>query len=234
VSNVPNDGINSSRRIQENVSLSQLDQIGQLMEATRVERLIRQLSTVRHPDAVVLSIGGEDLQLAHAIRSLVLGNAQAVFRAANTSLDVVDHRMRELGAAIQDMQIDPRSVMLMEYYDMLRDEYGRPSADCAKAGLATSAYIKSFDEVIRVPFNEILNATAIRNQWTYVDGVDEVFASHGICSASSMIVGFDQSVARQGNMLGAFYPNEEGHELVAQVLWQIYLRPYLQQAVGLS
>lgn len=203
------------------------------MEATRVERLIKELSTVRHPDAIVLSIGGEDVQLGDTIRSMFLGNGRAVLASANTSLDLVEHRMHELSAAIQDMRIEPRSIMLMEYYDLFRDEYGRISAECPNAGLATTANFFAAEEGLRRPFNEILAATAVRNEWTYVDGIDEVLATHGICSSSSMIIGFDQSLARQGNVSGSFYPNKEGHELVAQVLWQVHLRPYLQEVAGL-
>lgn len=203
------------------------------MEATRVERLIKQLSTIRHPDAIVISIGGEDVGLTNAIGSILLGRAQSVFGSINATLDRVEQRMNELGAAIQDMQIDPRSVMLMEYYDAFRDEYGRVSAECAEAGLATMANFLAADELVGRPFSSLLAAAAARNEWTYVDGIDEVFATHGICSTSSMIVGFDQSLDRQGDFLGAFYPNRDGHELVAQVLWRVHLRPYLQRVVGL-
>uniref|UniRef100_A0A914WX81 Uncharacterized protein n=1 Tax=Plectus sambesii TaxID=2011161 RepID=A0A914WX81_9BILA len=203
------------------------------MEATRVERLIKQLSTVRHPDAIVISIGGDDLHLADAIRSIIVGSPQPLLRSANATLDQVEHSLNELGAAIHDMRIDPRTIMLMEYYDVFRDEYGHVSAECTSAGLATSANFLAAEELIRRPFNKILAAAAVRNEWTYVDGIDEVFATHGLCSPSSMIVGFDESLNRQGNVLGAFYPNNKGHELVAQVLWQMYLRPYLQQVAGL-
>lgn len=204
------------------------------MEATRVERLIKQLSTVRHPDAIVISIGGDDLHLADAIRSIILGSPQPLSGSSvNTTLDQVEHGFYELGAAIQDMRIDPRSIMLMEYYDVFRDEYGRVSAECPGAGLATSANFFAADELIRRPFNKIVAAAAVRYGWTYVDGIDEVFATHGLCSASSMIVGLDESLARQGDDSAAFYPNSEGHELVAQVLWQVHLRPHLQQVAGL-
>ena len=209
----------------------------------------------RKVDAVTISAGANDLGFAKVLTKCILEDCRESALALTGIYggldlpeaergvdDVVAARAEELKPEFADMAsvlapLDPPAVLLTEYFDPSRDEDGE---FCNRAGLGILRAEAEFAfEKVIVPLNAMVAAgvKASREadrrgdrQWVYVDGIAEQFSGHGYCAQPSdqqWVVDASDSPLRQGELMGAFHPSDDGHKAIAGRLY-----PALRQALA--
>ncbi len=122
---------------------------------------------------------------------------------------------------------------ITEYPDATRDENGA-YCDRVMIGHPTYAFVDGLyapefqwaalyalgqSTNTRLPgVNDKIAEAAVRHGWTYVDGLDEKFRTHGYCSTDSWIVRFTESFWEQHDKEGTFHPNVVGHTTEANII----------------
>ncbi|KAJ1361881.1 hypothetical protein KIN20_021248 [Parelaphostrongylus tenuis] len=69
--------------------------------------------------------------------------------------------------------------------------------------------------------NLLLLKKGIEHGWQVATGIPKLFARRGICSSQSYIRSRMESIATQGNTMGAFHPNEAGHLAVSNEILKL-------------
>ncbi|VDM61789.1 unnamed protein product [Angiostrongylus costaricensis] len=69
--------------------------------------------------------------------------------------------------------------------------------------------------------NLLLLKKGTEHRWHVASGIPSLFARRGICSSQSYIRSRSESIAMQGNTMGAFHPNEVGHLAVSNEILKL-------------
>ncbi|MEF8789009.1 MAG: GDSL-type esterase/lipase family protein [Haloarculaceae archaeon] len=191
--------------------------VGQIEEAKR---------TVgdRSIDALLLSIGGNDVGFASGLKELTAGFSSHgdIAEEVEAEIERLEDKFDTLATAIDDL--DPDHVFITEYpiafFDV--DDDGSVSVGC---GVFTDAPIGGFGiseedalEIKRLGklLNKQVEDAAERHDWTYVDGVVEGFRGHGYCRGEDRyFVTWSESTRRQNDHKGVMHPDQSGHEVIA-------------------
>jgi hypothetical protein len=191
--------------------------VGQIEEAKR---------TVgdRSIDALLLSIGGNDVGFASGLKDLTAGfsSREDVVEEVEAKIESLEDEFDTLSMAIDDL--DPDHVFITEYpiafFDV--DDDGSVSVGC---GVFTDAPVGGFgiteEDALEIKrLGKLLNAhvedAAERHDWTYVDGIVEGFRGHGYCRGEDRyFVTWSESMRRQNDHKGVMHPNQAGHEVYA-------------------
>ncbi|RCN38239.1 hypothetical protein ANCCAN_15863 [Ancylostoma caninum] len=72
--------------------------------------------------------------------------------------------------------------------------------------------------------NMLLLKKGIEHGWHVATTIPSLFARRGICSSQSYIRTREESLALQGNAVGAYHPNEGGHGAVAAEILKLLRR----------
>ena len=192
-------------------------------------------------DAVLVNIGGNDIAFESIIRFCAgVKNCpdkrfdRGGFRQSKdpgdpllrtfvgTAVRRLSTRLDELNERISPL-IEPEQLLLVEYFDPTQG----PDRSCKMLGGLVDRDESQWahDEVLG-PLNQTLKAAAQRHGWTYVDGVDEAFAGHGICAGSDerWIRTPTESFVKQGTfdpvnrLSGTLHPNGAGHRETARLI----------------
>jgi hypothetical protein len=120
-------------------------------------------------------------------------------------------------AARLDGNVDAAKVILVEYFDPLRDEKGDtcaaalPHMDAVEADWAQRSVL--------APLNAQVRAAAARHGWQVVGGVSEAFRRHGMCAGESAWVADPlASAAAELAITGTLHPNRAGHAATATLI----------------
>lgn len=208
----------------------------------------------RKVDAVLISAGANDLGFAKILTKCILEDCRETaldLKGIYRDLDLAENargvdavvaaRIEELRPAFADMAtlvapLDPAAVLLTEYFDPSRDEDGE---FCSRAGLGILRDEAEFAfENVIAPLNRMV-AEGVRasggsdpeRSWVLVDGIAEQFSGHGYCAQPSdqqWVVDASDSPLRQGELMGAFHPSDDGHRAIARRLYPA-LRDALQE-----
>jgi hypothetical protein len=150
--------------------------------------------------------------------------ARAVVRAALARLRT---GYDKLAAGLRPL-IDPDRVVIVEYFDPLRDGHG-DTCHAALPGVSVDEATWAQREIL-TPLNDEVRAAAARNGWRVVSGVSEAFRTHGICARREHWVRRPlESIAHQLRLTGTLHPNEDGHRATATLIG-----PVLAAALGIS
>jgi len=113
--------------------------------------------------------------------------------------------------------LDPDRVIIVEYFDALRDALGGtcvralPRIDRDEAAWA--------QRNVLAPLNAVVHAAAERHGWRLVGGVAEAFRRHGICAGrASWIRRPEGSAVRELSLVGSLHPNSAGHIATATLI----------------
>ena len=113
--------------------------------------------------------------------------------------------------------VDPSKVIVVEYFDPLRDrrgetcEHALPHVDVDEASWA--------QRNVLAPLNAQLRAAAARHGWQVVGGVAEAFRRHGICAGGqSWITRPLESALNELALVGTLHPNRDGHVATATLI----------------
>jgi|GEM_PF-1831423 hypothetical protein len=187
----------------------------------------------RSIDALIISIGGNDLGFSSVVTDSLLFSKDAKRQElANKTREKIKkqlpHELDLLKRSI-DTQLKPRQVFITEYPTGLftkRDEDGRVK-DGGPCGALSSTDIpgtstgldvdKEDGRVLRQlgkELNQALRAKADEFGWIFVDGIDHGFDGHGYCAHHSYFVSAEESCLNQGDFEGMLHPNKRGHGVI--------------------
>ena len=193
------------------------------------------LSGLKRPiDAVLIYVGANDVNFGALVRFCIVADCpDAHFdpehpkREAAESFpkvaEVESAALERLGARYDALaerlkgRIDPAKVIIVEYFDPLRDRQGDP-CDPALPGVdaAESSWAQRH---VLAPLNTEVRAAAARHGWQVVGGVAEAFRRHGICAGGqSWITRPDESALRELAIEGTLHPNADGHIATATLI----------------
>ncbi len=189
---------------------------------------MRDLISGRKPDAVIVSIGINDLGFGPLVLFCLEQNAcfaKRGFQGAKQELnDVIGGRIAGLaakyGRVAARLGVDPKSVYITEYPDPTHDSNGKvcdPLMRVYTKGTFTQGEADwAYDEVL-IPLNRAVAATSHLG-WHVVTGSRQLFRRHGYCSDNSWIVPLTDSLLNQAAKEGAMHANATGHQIQARLV----------------
>lgn len=169
-------------------------------------------------DALLISIGGNDVGFVPLLRAALKGT---LFRSkdlaeAERVLADLPLRFARLADTIEAV-LGPRvrNVFVTEYPVDLFSVGKRGRGTIGKrVSPAEAAALRRLGVGLNTQIAAACRAAANRrltSRWHYIDGIASAFEPHGYCDRDTWFVQLDESVRRQGNILGAFHPNGKGH-----------------------
>ncbi len=206
---------------------------------------VQQIETAlagREIDALLVSVGGNDIGFSHILKDCAWGT-DCVARTAkklprdisrldtqlfalNACLSSTDARCQAMltkeerkgwGSPIKSLGIDPERVFITTYFDPTRDQNGTQCQgiffQTVGAGI-TPAELTYLSDTVIPALNDEIRLAAKLYGWTPVDGADQAFKTHGYCAndTSRWIRTFAESAANQGDTNGTMHPTVAGHE----------------------
>ncbi|CAI2352748.1 unnamed protein product [Caenorhabditis sp. 36 PRJEB53466] len=165
------------------------------------------------PNALLLTVGGNDIGFTDIISLMQRGSS------LESSFDMrffyVSHQIDRVASKIKELNIT--RVILLDYYDVTRNEKGVVDASCGALGQVSLANLQLAQRKLLQRLNKLLLKKATQHGWITVDS-SEIFRTHGICSTSPLIRSPNESLAIQGNEYGSFHPNEEAHRRISEAI----------------
>jgi GDSL-like Lipase/Acylhydrolase family len=173
----------------------------------------------RTPDAVLLSVGANDLGFADILMDCLGPNDCARRQQARltTELANLPEKYRNLAAAL-NAQLGGQ-IHITEYFTPLYDERNR----YCRIFPGMSSQESEWAELnVVAGLNRAVSRAAVEHGWHYVGGIRDEFVGHGYCADATdrWIRNVWESLAQQGNTNGAFHPNEFGRRTYARHLRQ--------------
>lgn len=206
--------------------------IGQIEE-------VRRTVADRTIDALVITIGGNDIGFAGALTGLVLndnfilGKLQSA--GGNDAFErklIEEKAIKEINTKLSshfdslkkaiDTKLHPRKVFITEYPTGLFtkfDSNGQVIND-RPGGVFDSWFdldlTKEDGKTVRrvgEKLNQLIRSKADEYGWVYVSGIDQGFAGHGYSAQRPYIVGAEESCRTQKDFEGHMHPNKDGHNV---------------------
>lgn len=204
-----------------------------LPQVTQLGRLVG----TRKPDAVIVSIGVNDLNFGKVVKFCLFESpcfaktgvpggrpGETLAQAVDRWLAKLPGRYDKLAAAFERAKIPAGRIYITQYFDSLRDEHGKicdPLMYLAvkRTKLSFSAVEAdwAYDDFL-VPLNGAVAAAAKRHGWHLVSGAQQLFRPHGYCSTDSWIVPVTTSAFQQWSLEGTLHANPVGHEHQARLV----------------
>jgi hypothetical protein len=174
----------------------------------------------RTPDAVLLSVGANDLHFTDILMDCLEwfnDCARSQQARLTTELAQMPRKYQALAAALNAKL--GGQIYITEYFTPLYDERGRycrifPGLNPQESEWAELNVVAGL--------NRAVSQAAVEHGWHYVGGIRDEFVGHGYCAdaADRWIRNVWESLALQRNMNGAFHPNEPGRRSYARHLRQ--------------
>lgn len=212
--------------------------VGQIEEAHR---------TVgdRSIDALLLSIGGNDVGFASGLEQLASdwrgGGLDKMVRDTRQRIDDLEGKFDDLATRIESI-LDPRRVFITEYPTGMFDKkdplgpLGRRAEGCGVFDTTAYMQVSAVDAAMIFELahrlNDQVRFAADRHAdkgWTYIDGISEGFAGHGYCEDDTFWIGAENSCRNQGNFEGTMHPNFSGHGVYEQCVADALRRHFLEE-----
>lgn len=208
----------------------QLDQVAEYVD------LARTGTTTRQPDALVLSIGGNDANFSTVVENCLLKPpyylvpvpfppylvpipAKNCNEKGEKAREAFDQGIAALPALYDQLDAEVRAkvcqppenckLIITEYPDGSTNSEGE-ACWFHPIGFSKGEFQWVIDEVA-TRLNEEMIYAASRNGWRYAHGVRERFDGHGICADDDWMRDIFESIEIQGDKWGAFHPDSAGH-----------------------
>jgi Tol biopolymer transport system component/putative cell wall-binding protein len=181
----------------------------------------------RIPDALLVSVGANDLQFSKVIIDCLLplvrcnDNTATRKRVARLE-DQLPARYALLAKAIKDLGIPEERVFLTEYPDAVHDDDGQPDLSCVTVPPLSNYTRIDPQEVewakpaVFERLDQMVAKASETHHWNHVPGGVPAFRTHGYCARDSWFVTLAASVWSQGDQNGGFHPNVTGHDWYGQ------------------
>lgn len=190
---------------------------GTVILAPQVEKVVDAVNGKRSIDALLISIGGNDVSFAKLVENAIKPGCSDDIDPNNlvrAGLEKLPERFEKLNEMIKGISPLPK-VFMTEYPDIVHDESGefcdrRPTFDLMR-GICTNEAESAFKDVI-TPLNEAVKAAADKWGWVYVGGIASAFRNHGYCAGDQRwaLINRD-SLHLQRDIYGTAHPNKGGH-----------------------
>ncbi len=210
---------------------------------------VEALAHRRHIDAVLLSIGANDVDFGPLVRFCVVvsdcpqrrfdphssalteagpgfATAEAVHEAAQRELGL---HYQEVAERLKSIGIPAGKVVIVEYFDPTRDRHGEVCHELLPGITADES--EWAEQRVLEPLNDAVRAASQRFGWKLVGGVSSAFRDHGICAGDgqSWVRGLVGSLGRGAGVSGPLHPNSVGHLVTAALI-----APVLASVVGVD
>jgi hypothetical protein len=206
--------------------------------AAQVE-VLNHLAQVRPVDAVLLSVGANDIHFGDVVRfcaNPLPGNCfakrfnpagpdgdegQTTAEVVAESLAALPGRYRELDQKI-DPSIPRSHIHVVEYFDPTGDSDGR-TCESGPPGVSRPELEQAKTGMLQ-PLNRAVAAAAERFGWDEVTGVAAEFRLHGYCAQQPWVVRLGRSFLDLGGspalkrLLGTLHPNGAGQEAIGELI----------------
>ncbi|MGB7684182.1 MAG: SGNH/GDSL hydrolase family protein [Solirubrobacterales bacterium] len=214
-------------------------------DATRLPPQVNELERideVRDVDAVLVSIGANDVYFGPMVRFCIIKRnctekrfdpedpERPIAGQPPPLPEVVDAALGRLEAGYAELAnrlagvVEPERTLIVDYFDPTHDKDGE---FCKRIGFLDPVF-KTFQidqgeakwasDHVLAPLNREIASAADAADWTEVTGVAEAFGTRGYCADGSWIRRLVRSLLRQRDLLGALHPNEDGHRATALLL----------------
>jgi PKD repeat protein len=171
-------------------------------------------------------------------------DARTIFEIGSKTEDVHQDGLDDLPANYDDLGqaivgtlgMDPARVYLIEIPDVTRDEFGdlcewptvlpgfseglRIAAQQVPG--VTETEMEWASDYVLTELRAAMRASANRNGWQFVDGVDSRFAGHGYCSDVTWLTRLQNTFQFQGDQNGALHPNILGYGAYADAIVEAF------------
>lgn len=178
----------------------------------------------REIDAVMVSIGANDVKFSEAVQSCFLktdcddandpSSAASKFNRRVAFLPLGYTRLSN--ALNNDVAAD--RVYITEYFDPTRDDQAQvcdgtilEDAPFAPLGEITAQEATWASLDMLGGLNSEVNSAAAAHGWRYVGGMYADFAAHGYCALDPWVDTYTESQSLQGDRFGSLHPNGTGH-----------------------
>ncbi len=202
--------------------LPQVDQLQALIEGARTAGV-----TWRKPDAVIISIGVNDLHFGDIVTQCVwklscfnskglrgVNPGETVDHALTRWLAELPNRYEKLAAKLAALKIPADRIYITQYFDSLRNNKGAICNPLIGAGHPGWSFTKTEAEWaytdFLVPLNKAVAATA-KYGWHVVPAPTS-FRTRGYCAKPSWIVPLASSAWNQWSLAGTMHANLYGHQ----------------------
>jgi lysophospholipase L1-like esterase len=210
--------------------------------------VVKAVTARQQIDALLLSIGANDVNFGPLLQFCIAvedcrhqrfdpeariprpsAAAQPAAAVERNALAALPSRYRQIADVLDEAGVDPTRVIIVEYFDPVRDAGGAPCKRALpgirkdEAGWAETAVLG--------PLNGEVRAAADRHRWRVVTGVADAFATHGVCVRGSgrWVRRPEESLSRQARLSGTFHPNGRGHLATAALI-----APVLADTLGIT
>jgi lysophospholipase L1-like esterase len=193
----------------------------------------------RSIDALIITIGGNDVGFANALTDFVKNDFLSVDTREERDEIVREAEIKLTQSLPQDFdqlnqaivtQLGPRTVLITEYPTGLFTKLDANSEvkDGGPCGLFATSLNVDLDvddgRVVRTlgnSLNELILAKADQFEWQYVDRIKQAFDGHGYCAEDSFFVSAEESCLSQGDFEGTMHPNKKGHRITRDQLARV-------------
>jgi hypothetical protein len=192
----------------------------------------------RRPDAILLSVGANDLGFSGIVRHCFFTTTCWEKKWHKERLPgLIRRRLRALRRSFVRLAKDPlltrsRGVYLTEYFDPLQDRPGHYCTIRALRGLFVISPKEAewAEKKVIDPLNALLRKAAHKAHWTYVDGIQREFQHHGYCAKrkNRWVVQLWPSAVR-AQLMGTLHPNRAGQQFYAKKILE-FVEPNLGSA----
>jgi hypothetical protein len=215
---------------------------GDVLDIGQIGEMRRTVGS-RRLDALVISIGGNDLGFSGRISDLVESDfswwplsigkddnaARVKFQnTVDARLGTLENDYRALRDTI-GAELNPRHVYITTYptglFEKTVEQNGQIEVkDGGPCGVFEGPDLdldESDGRAIKEEaskLNDLIRRVAREFDWFVIDGVAEGFAGHGYCDDDTFWVSAEQSCRTQGDFDGMLHPNGRGHAVVAQLV----------------
>jgi len=218
--------------------------------------LLNDLAGRRPVDAVVISVGANDVHFGNIVQFCAAADdcprrrfdsrspdGPAADPAAPTLDDAVTAALARLRDRYRDLDVRlapsiPRErVLLVEYFNPTRGPGGRYCAPRLGLGKITADESRWAHERVLGRLNAVVAEAAAEHGWSLVEGIDESFDGHGICAGDddrwvrTPLESFFRQDALPAftSIAGTLHPNGRGHIATGRLI-----RPALAGVLGVE
>ncbi|MEU6414711.1 SGNH/GDSL hydrolase family protein [Microbispora sp. NPDC046933] len=168
----------------------------------------------RTPDAVLLSVGANDIGFADVAAACFLPTHCARSKAARglaEALANLSESYARLAGRLKEKLAPNGQVYLTEYFNPLHNEKGDY---CTILPFWSADESRWAEAEVVTKLNNAVRAAAGGNGWTYVGGLASDFLPHGYCASRTekWVVTLSESLAGQSDEHGAFHPSRAGQD----------------------
>jgi hypothetical protein len=201
--------------------------------------VLNRLEKIRPVDAVLLSVGANDVHFGEIVRFCALAPPGNCFAkpfnpvgpgegSDRTAAEVVAEALADLPRRYGelDQRIDPSiprsKIHIVEYFDPTGDSNGK-TCEGGPPGVSQAELEQAHDGML-VPLNSAVAAAAEKHGWDEVRGVAAKFRTHGYCAPQPWVMRLTRSFLELGGspplkrLLGTLHPDREGQEAIGALI----------------